>query len=211
MGANMNKEDFLRQIAEKGYDVGFGAKKHFATLDIIEKIPGLIGFISLVVGIMGLYYDSMSSKDIATIMIIGSIIVLYINFYNSGKNKYDEQGRALTEIYNELKSYYYKIKGSSVEITEQDLEQLKAIESRYSSSGISKQILFSGWYAHYKFFGEHQISWIDEQLNFNFWKDKVPMSMKVFSIFFIIGAVMYSFGGCILDIDMVNNFFKEVE
>ena len=47
----MNKLDLLKSIAEKGYDVGFGAKKHFATYDIIEKTPGLISFSSMAFGI----------------------------------------------------------------------------------------------------------------------------------------------------------------
>ena len=42
----MNKAELLKCIAETGYNVGFGAKKHFATYDLLEKMPGWIGFIS---------------------------------------------------------------------------------------------------------------------------------------------------------------------
>ena len=56
----MNKSDLLKSIAEKGYDIGFGAKKHFATYDIIEKTPGLISFISTAVGVYALVIKSLS-------------------------------------------------------------------------------------------------------------------------------------------------------
>ena len=35
----MDKNTLLKMIAETGYNVGFGAKKHFATYDIVEKAP----------------------------------------------------------------------------------------------------------------------------------------------------------------------------
>ncbi|MDD2815100.1 MAG: hypothetical protein PHP00_05095 [Thiotrichaceae bacterium] len=51
----MTKEDLLiKSIADTGYNVGFGAKKHFATYDIVEKMPGFINFISIVFGIYAL-------------------------------------------------------------------------------------------------------------------------------------------------------------
>ncbi|WP_321158244.1 SLATT domain-containing protein, partial [Providencia stuartii] len=75
----MQKDDLLTHIASAGYNVGFGAKKTFATFDIVSKIPGWIGIISLAVSILGLYMDEMSSKHIAAIFIILSIGSLYIN------------------------------------------------------------------------------------------------------------------------------------
>jgi hypothetical protein len=32
---------------------------------------------------------------------------------------------------------------------------------------------------HYKFFWQHQIEWIDEQKQFTFWRDKVPLSLSL--------------------------------
>ena len=32
----MDKDDLLKHIAETGYNVGFGAKLHFATYDIVD-------------------------------------------------------------------------------------------------------------------------------------------------------------------------------
>lgn len=47
----MNKENLLKLIAESGYNLGYGAKKHFATFDLIEKLPGWLGFLAFAVGI----------------------------------------------------------------------------------------------------------------------------------------------------------------
>ncbi|AWN16176.1 hypothetical protein SALB1_1978 [Salinisphaera sp. LB1] len=64
-----------------------------------------------------------------------------------------------------------------------------------TSSNQSKQILFSDWYAHYKFFWQHQIEWIDEQKQFTFWRDKVPLSFSlaclVALISIIVGAIIH--------------------
>jgi hypothetical protein len=63
---------------------------------------------------------------------------------------------------------------------------LSAIETAFYGAAISKQILFSDWFAHYKFFAQHQIEWIDEQKHFT-WRDKVPVSLR---IFMVIAALM---------------------
>ncbi len=52
------------------------------------------------------------------------------------------------------------------------IEEHRQLEHRYYAVGLSKQILFSDWYAHYKFFWQHQIEWVDEQKKFNFFRDK---------------------------------------
>ena len=204
----MNKNDFLKQIAEKAYDVGFGAKKHFATLDIVDKVPGLIGFISLVIGVLALYIDSLSNKDISAILIVSSIIAMYISFYNSDKNTYEEKGIVLTKILNELKSFYYQVKADGYEVLETDIAKLEEIESRYYDNAISKQILFSGWYAHYKFFWEMQIDWIDEQKQFKFWRDKLPLSLIVSFSFSLIVLLGYLFGECIAKTNIIKGLIQ---
>ena len=35
----MNKKQFKKEIAENAYNIGFGAKKHFASYDILTKFP----------------------------------------------------------------------------------------------------------------------------------------------------------------------------
>ena len=58
----MNRSDFLKCIAETGYNVGFGAKKHFATYDLVEKSPGWISFISIAFGIYSLAFKELSTS-----------------------------------------------------------------------------------------------------------------------------------------------------
>lgn len=186
----IDQAGLLRSLAETGYNVGFGAKKHFATFDIVEKGPGWIGFISAACGIFGLVFDQLSSKvPSATLAVVG-IVALYMSFYRSGE--YERAGKELTVIYNELKDLYRSVKaGADVAAS---YSQMKALEERYYAASISKQILFSDWYAHFKFFGQHQTAWVDEQLKFRLWKDKLPPSAKLLLIFLGLLAAWWSLG-----------------
>jgi uncharacterized membrane protein YuzA (DUF378 family) len=174
----MNKTDLLRYIAEKGYDVGFGAKKHFATYDIIDKIPGLVGFLSTAFGIFALVVKSSSTELTSATFIVLGVMGLYISMYNHKKDAYEKAGVELTKLFNELKGLYLRVKNLD---EKGDLsfyqEELSEIESRYYPLCISTQILLSNWYAHYKFFWEQQMGWINEQLKFSFFRDKVPLSL----------------------------------
>jgi hypothetical protein len=181
----MSKEDLLKQIADTAYNVGFGAKKHFATYDIVEKAPGWIGFISMGVGIFALFIETLATKHMSAILIALGISGLLINLYNQDKQTYEQKGIDLTKLFNELKSLYFSVKSSDKSEFKEETEKLSDIESRYYSNCISKQILFSDWYAHYKFFWQHQIDWVDEQKHFKFWRDKVPLSF-VFVLFLVV-------------------------
>lgn len=176
----MKKSDLLKSIAEKGYDIGFGAKKHFATYDIIEKTPGLISFISMAIGIYALCVDSLSTKIVSATFIVLGVVRLYISMNIHKKNDYEKAGSALTRYFNEMKSLYIEVKGLEDEANlDEYLQRLKIIENKFYSESITKQIMFSNWYAHYKFFWEHQINWIDEQLHFKFFRDKIPLSLSI--------------------------------
>lgn len=173
----MNKSDLLKSIAQKGYDVGFGAKKHFATYDIIEKTPGFISFISMAVGVYALVIKSLSAELISATFIVLGIVGLYINLSDHKKAEYEKSGSALTKYFNELKALYFEVKGSPDDAPLSEYQKrLTEIENKFYDNSISKQIMFSNWYAHYKFFWEHQIDWIDEQLKFRLLRDKIPLS-----------------------------------
>jgi len=194
----MKKDNLLKLIAESAYNVGFGAKTHFSTFDIVDKAPGLIGFLSMAVGIFALFIDELSTKQMSATFIVLGIVGLYISFYDSKKSTYDEAGSSLTQVFNELKELYFLVKTSSDDEIQQHLEKFREIEKTFYAKCISKQTLFSGWYAHYKFFWQHQIGWIDEQLNFKFWRDKVPLSFSLVLALFIILVV--SWGICHIEI-----------
>lgn len=181
----MERNNLLRRIAETGYNVGFSAKMHLATYDLVEKAPGWIGLLSTAIGIFSLFIDCLSAKLISAIFIVLGIAGLYINFYIDSKSEYSKKGSELTKIFNEVKGLYFHVKSSRSDSFEQEEIRLNEIESRFCDSCINKQIFMSGWYAHYKFFWQNQIEWIDEQKHFRFWRDKAPLSL-VFSLIILI-------------------------
>ncbi|MCM5553342.1 SLATT domain-containing protein [Pleomorphomonas sp. NRK KF1] len=176
----MNRKGLLQSIAETGYNVGFGAKKNFATHDIVQKAPGLIGFISLAVGVFALIYEPLNSKWIAAALVVLGVAGLYVTHYDHNKVSYSEEGERLTALFYRLRDLYRDVQGAD-ESDNLDVyrQQLEALETELVSSNLSKQILFSDWYAHYKFFWQHQIEWIDEEKHFKFWRDKMPLSFMV--------------------------------
>lgn len=177
----MDKDIFLKSVAEHGYNVYFGAKKHFATYDIVEKVPGWIAFITLCIGIWQIYAPSFSySKEVSLIIIFASIAALLINQYATKKDEYKDNGNQLIEIHNELKSLYYQVQSSNTSIVNQTHQDtLQDLLNRYYTLCLPKQIFLSDWYAHYKFFCQSQYEWIDEQKKFK-WTDKVPFSARLF-------------------------------
>lgn len=184
----MEKQNLLKSIADTAYNVGFGAKKHFATYDIVQKAPGIISFLSMTVGILALYINELTTQGISSFLIIFGIVGLYISFREGNKKEYDEKGRLLTQLFNELKELYYSVKSSNTTNFDLEKQKLQDIENRYYSNSLSDQIIFSDWYAHLKFFWQHQIDWIDEQKHFSFWRDKIPLSLyfAIFTAFIII-------------------------
>ena len=176
----MNRTGLLRSIAETGYNVGFGAKKNFATHDIVQKVPGGLGLASLLIGIYALIWEPLNAKWIAATMVAFGVVTLIIAQYDHNKVAYSEEGERLTALFYRLRDLYRDVQGTAESA---DLAayraRLDALQVEVSSSNQSKQILFSDWYAHYKFFWQHQIEWIDEQKQFTFWRDKVPLSLSL--------------------------------
>lgn len=183
----MTKDDLLKLIAETGYNVGFGAKKHFATYDIVEKTPGLIGFISTAVGVFSLFIDALTIKYLSATFIVLGVSGLYISFYDHCKMEYENAGKEITKIFNELKRLYFKTKSCTDDQLPMLASELSGLENKFYQSSISKQILFSDWYAHYKFFWQHQIDWINEQKELSFLRDKIPLSFSL--PFFLISLI----------------------
>ena len=188
----MKRDDLLKCIADTGYNVGFGAKKHFATYDLVEKSPGWISFLSIAFGIYSLAFKELSTSFLSASFTILGVVSLYVSMYDAKKSEYEKAGIKLTKIYNQLRVLYYSAKGKN---DSDDLTQLinkyRQLESQYCSVGLSKQILFSDWYAHYKFFWQHQIEWVDEQKKFRFFRDKVPLSFYVFLVVLIVMTICF--------------------
>lgn len=187
----MKKDQLLRSIAETGYNVGFGGRKHWATYDIVDKVPGLIGFLSTAFGIFALIYDKLSEKHLSAAFIVFGLIALYITFYDANKSKYTESANKLTTLFNSLRDLYRTVQSYSDDDVDVFVDQLHAIEKDYYAACISKQILFSDWYAHYKFFWQYQIDWVDEQKKFRFFRDKLPLSFMFWVVLMFAIVIIY--------------------
>ncbi|SFH70941.1 hypothetical protein SAMN05444062_11182 [Pseudomonas syringae] len=200
----MSQRSLLKSIAETGYNVGFGGRKHWATYDIVDKIPGFIGFIGTAVGVFSLVYESLSAKNVSAFMAVFGVIGIYISVYDSKKSDYERSAIEITKIFNSLRDLYREVE-TLAENADFSVyrTRLATFESQYYSASISKQILFSDWYAHYKFFWQYQIDWVASQKNFSFWRDKVPLTawLAVAAIFVLI-AICF-----ILHIDSVKSCF----
>lgn len=177
----MNKDDLLKHIAQTAYNVGFGAKKNFATYDIVAKMPGLIGFISLAFGVYALIFEALNAKFFSATFIILGVVGMYITVYDPKKSEYANTGKHLTTLFNALKILYGKVRAEQGPL-DAYVTELDQLENEYNNISMHHQIMFSNWYAHYKFFWEHQIDWIDEQLKFKLLRDKIPLSFLVSAV-----------------------------
>jgi hypothetical protein len=190
----MTKEMLLKSLATNGYNVGFGAKKNFASYDIVIKLPSWIGFIVLAVGIIQLGYPVIGScKWLSTILILVSVAALYINVFNSAADKFEEEGIRLTKLFNRLRNLYLKAKSSDKNDFTDEVTEMNNIMDEFYTNVISKQVFLSQWFAHFKFFYEMQIDWVDEQLKFGFFKDKIPNSLKSAIIFLLIIFLIFGY------------------
>jgi hypothetical protein len=186
----MNKEEILKSIAELGYNVGFGAKKHFATYDIVEKTPGRISFFSTAFGIYALVFEGLSTKSLSASLLILGLLGVYISLYQSKKDDYCESGEKLTKIFYKLRDLYGEVKGHAGQDCSQYMGQLEEIRNEYFGCCMSNQIFLSDWFAHYKFFWQQQIEWIDEQKQFRFLRDKIPLTLTLFVLAIVVVAMI---------------------
>jgi len=186
----MTKQDLLKHIADTAYNVGYGAKKHFATYDMTAKIPGMIGFVSLGFGVFGLVFDVLTAKALAATFIVLGVMGICITQYDHKKEKYSDVGIKLTDLFNKLKTLYFNVKGTGKSDLHEFESELEAIQKEFNITGITDQMLFSGWLAHYKFFWEQQIDWVDEQKKFTLFRDKLPLSFTASAVFVLVVAAL---------------------
>lgn len=184
----------LKSLATNGYNIGFGAKKNFASYDIVIKLPSWIGFTTLALGIIQLGYPVIGNcKWLSTILILVSVAALYINVFNSTADNFEKEGIRLTQLFNRLRNLYLKVKGSDKNDFTEEIAEMNNIMDEFYSNVISKQVFLSQWFAHFKFFGEMQIEWIDEQLKFKLFKDKIPNSLKIFFVLLLISLLIFAY------------------
>ena len=188
----------LKKIAQKGYDVSYAANINFATYDIVTNVPGIVSFLSITIGILGLVFDSFRVVGVSVCILLLGILSLYIEKFSSNIEEYNKLGQINTGLLYKLKNLYYKVKDLEKEqdfIKEERIYE--EIENEFNNISNSKQILFANWFAHYKMFVEKDYRWMDEQLHFGWWKDKIPGTAKVvILILFTIGIIFLILNWC---------------
>lgn len=176
----MSKDALLKLIAESGYNIGYAAKKHLATYDIVEKLPGWIAVISLAAGVFALVVPQLAANYVSATFIVIGIASLFINFYTEQKDAYAMAGSNLTTQFHELRVLYQLVKSMpDTGDFNVALAEMRTIQAAAQQLNLKKQIFMSDWYAHYKFFWQSQIGWMDEQLHFRLVRDKFPLSFSV--------------------------------
>lgn len=201
------KTDLLFKIAQKGYVIAFGANLNFATYDIVKKWPNIIAFLSIIVGILGLICQAFSSIPVSVCILILGIASIYIERFTPNIECYCKRGIDNTEQLSKLKNLYYEVKDMDENADFNDIEtRYNAIEHEFNTTSQPNQILFSKWFAHFKLFCEKDISWMDEQLHFKLWKDKIPKSAHIVIYIIILGIIVYY---CVKT-PMLNEFFCKI-
>lgn len=194
----MNKDLLLKDIAESGYNIGYAAKKHLATYDIVEKAPGWISILSFAFGVLALVVPQLNNNILAAFLLIVAYAVFYFNSYQDSRLEYSKVGSRLTTIFTSLRSLLYEVKGRDDSADFDDIEaRYRDLLNESQSIGISKQIFLSDWYAHYKFFWQAERSWLEEYRPFTFWRDKIPLSATLTGIALIV-AVVFGLLYCLL-------------
>ena len=184
------QQDLLKRIAQRGFEVGYAANLNFATHDIADKVPVVISFVSMAVGILALVAPVFQLTGVAVCLTLLGILTLYIEKYPA--HEYGERGKRTMDMLHDLETLYYKVKNNAdpnATFREEE-DELSTLTIEFIASTNPRQILFATWYANYKFFAEKNYTWIDEQLHFRFWRDKVPATLKVLLVLALVAFVI---------------------
>lgn len=186
----MRREDLLHQIAMSGYIAGFGAKRSFASFEILTKFPNIVGWALLCIGVFGLIVRELATSYVSAATVCIGAITTYLSVQKRDLERLQESGEKLTAIRDELGLLYAKVRGvaDGVDFNLYTTE-LSDFRARISQASVSDQVLFSNWFAHLKFFGEAQIHWINDELKFRLLRDKIPASLSVLVVAALVVAV----------------------
>jgi hypothetical protein len=186
----MTEQTVLKEIAREYYNAIYGAKLNFSSLDICEKLPSIISFLSMSLGVLGLSFEVFNNKTLASALLIAGIIGLMLKPRSFSKEQYITSGKALTGISKKLEVLH----GKAVEFPDDSQNhrtELAALQVEHEAVDIPAHVFLSSWYAHYKVFSEQNNKWFCEELNLTFWKDKLPLSLRLTFIAGLLGFVIY--------------------
>ncbi|AEF94469.1 hypothetical protein Desca_1620 [Desulfotomaculum nigrificans CO-1-SRB] len=111
----MDKYSLLKSLAEKGYNIGFGARKTFLSYGIYSKIPRFLSLCTVFVGVyqMTTRYKNLNpgTQEIVSVIIICiGILALILDAGSKDKEHYNQVGKQLASLYNELQTMYNTVK-----------------------------------------------------------------------------------------------------
>lgn len=190
----MSKDSILMDIAEDGYNIGFGSCKSFATFDIANSWIRVMAVGSLIIGIVQLKIDKVDiNNKISILLIILGIIAMSLAVFVREKEKYEQAGIKQRQIYNQMKSLYREVQSLKDDDFAEVLQKKNQLLDEFYLINASDEIfVLSDLYAHYKFFMKIQYDWIDEQKKFKLWKDMIPNSIKVLiPLVIVISVIIY--------------------
>ena len=189
----MNRDQLLKEVAKTGYDVLYAAKKHFATYDIVEKAPGWLTISTLGIGIFGLVIPALTNSILSAAILLVGVAAIYFNQFQDQRQKYADAGGSLIRTFNKLRAIYYDVQARSA------TDELSDLRARYQDAlaeaeqvWLHKHIFLSDWYAHYKIFWQAQIDWLDEQLNFRLFRDKIPLTGTIAVVLVIVFLIAWA-------------------
>jgi len=187
----VERDLLLKDMAEAGYNIGYAAKKHLATYDIVEKAPGWISLGSFAVGVLALVLPAFDNKVLAAALLVLAYALFYFNSYQDGRGRYAQVGSRLTTLFTNLRALYYEATTANPGDLPGIQAQVRAIISESQEIGISKQIFLSDWYAHYKFFWQAERSWLSDKRPFTLWRDQIPLSATLTGMAIVIAALAW--------------------
>jgi hypothetical protein len=189
----MNRDQLLKEVATTGYNVLYSAKKHFATFDIVEKVPGWLTISTIAVGIFGLIIPALTNNYLSAAILVIGVASIYFNQFQDSREKYAEAGGKLVSNFNVLRGIYHDAKSRAPGDNVDDLEvRYREALQEAEHVWLHKHIFISDWYAHYKIFWQAQIDWLDEQLHFKFWRDKVPLTLTLTVVVPLIAGLSFA-------------------
>lgn len=132
----IDKAILKKDIADLAYNATYGANRHFATFDIVSRLPAWIGFASLAFGIVGLAFK-VTTNLTSVVFILLSIAALLINMYEPKKTDYEKRAVRLTKLSGQLLSLYRKAETDDPDVLlEVNKEFLELKDAYYSDGGI---------------------------------------------------------------------------
>ena len=196
----MRCEQLLNSIAQSGYNIGFGAKKHFVTYDIYRVIPKLTSFAVLAIGILQLtsVYKRLCTGDVsdvvsASLVIIG-LLAFTVDITSKNSERFNEAGKILIGKFNRLRNMYNEassLDDSDIDRLDKLSQELEQIEQDSQAVAISEQAIGTHILTNTLFFGSMQVGWIENELHLGI-KDKFPFfHIEAFLIYAVVLAVIY--------------------